>query len=201
MSDIATTTPPPVTLGDLLRVVSKDTKPHKLLWDSRQYVITSEKPTHVPFEVVKLYFGDPRSSDKIASYQDIHGVTHWVPDRASEIRRLRCLYDNQLGDENTVTKHPNVEVYDYDGNRVLTVLDDPEGRSTSQARLTVQDNDEMMHLIRRQQQQIDILMQRLQVTGDDIEPEEAADELETGEQDAADTADPFTTTDELPQDG
>lgn len=212
MSTATATAPgsaPALSPGDFVQVRNLDDKPLDLLWDSKKYRIAPGAQQPIPFEAAKLAFGDPRSGPQMTSIRDFRGVVHWLPDRASEIRRLRCLYDNQAGDESTVLKHPKVEVFDLEGNRVVTVLDDPAGESVTPANQSVSDSNEILALMQRQQATIDMLMKRLHVneSGEEIEPPETPTATATTAPDPTDPtaeepdheqlADPFG---DLPQD-
>lgn len=209
MSDTLTQ-PPLLTLGDFCELHNRDDHTLQFSWNSKPYRVDPGHKIMVPFELVKLYFGDPRSTAAMSSQRDLNGVIHWLPDRASEIRRLRCLYDNQAGDEGSVYGFPKVEIFDINGERVLTVLDDPTGETVTPATRSVSEDNEILGLVRKQQQTIDMLMQRLNLTatGEPIEPDEQDEADADGglatipEQVAA--AEPFKTADEsefeLPED-
>lgn len=162
MTDLATT-PLPLDIGDYVQVKNNDDKPLILTYDSRRHVIEPGATRPIPFECGNLYFGDPRSSTNIASKRDNVGRVQFIPDRATEVRRLRTLYDNQMGDDTIIDNHPDVEVYDYDGNRVTTVLDDPSGETVTASVTSISENDQLRELLRRQQATIDMLAQRLGV--------------------------------------
>lgn len=175
MTDIAM----PLDIGDVVQVTNNDDTPLVLEYDSRRHVIQPHETRPVPFECANVYFGDPRSSGMIASKRDNVGRVQFIPDRATEVRRLRTLYDNQMGDERFILNHPNVTVKDYDGHPVLTVLDDPSGESVTVAQPTISENEQLRHLINRQQQTIDMLAQRLGVdpqSGRDVSGTAPADD-------------------------
>jgi hypothetical protein len=157
--------PGTVTLGDWVRVRNVGDEPVKVQWDSRFYKIPVDGETFMPFEAAKLWFGDPRSSGNVASHRDVTGMVSWIPDRATEVRRLRALYDNQFGDERVIAKHPLVEVYTQQGDRVYTVLDDPDGERTSPAVQSVMDHASLLEQVRRQQATIDLLVRQTGIGG------------------------------------
>lgn len=203
MSDTATQTPVmPVGLGDVLHVKNKGSKPLVLAYDSRRHVIEPGATRPIPFEAAALYFGDPRSGGAVQSKRDEVGRVSFIADRATEVRRLRTLYDvhpqnvnadggQEWGDETQLPASaiPNVEVHDYDGNPVRMVIHDPAGDHISPAQITVSENDQLRILVNRQQQMIETLAQRLGVdpisgrdvpafTGADGEATQPADEEE-----------------------
>lgn len=146
-----------LTDTSLVRVVNKGEKPYTIMYDSISYVLQPGKDTWVPFPAVALWFGDPRSAGTLASIVDERGVRTYVPDRETEVRRLRVKYGNAFGDESVVTGYPDVELYDMDNDRVMSVLDDPTGENVMPAQSTVADQSNLMTIIQRQQAQIDQL--------------------------------------------
>lgn len=179
MSDVQTNTAL-LDIGDYVNVENLGDKPLVLEYDSRRHVIEPGATRPIPFEAANVYFGDPRASGVIAAKRDSVGRVQFIPDRATEVRRLRTLYDNQLGDEREIVNHPQVRVTDYDGNLVPTVLHDPAGDSVTTATPTISENEQLREMLRRQQQTIDLLAQRLGVdptSGRELAPSEVpADE-------------------------
>lgn len=120
-------------------------QPLRLKWDSREYVISQGESRPVPFDAVKRYFGDPRSSDKPQVIHDEYGVYNQVADRFSELALLQQLWlssdfgTNQVKFREIVPddrtqfaagisdRIPKVEVFTLEGERIYTVVDDPYG--------------------------------------------------------------------------
>lgn len=176
-STVEEETPGAVSLGDWVRVRNVGDDPVRVQWDGRTYTVKPNSETFMPFEAAKLWFGDPRSGGAVASHRDVMGLVSWIPDRATEVRRLRALYDNQMGDERTILNHPLVEVYTQAGTRVYTVLDDPDGERTSPAVQTVADHAGLLAQVQRQQQTIELLLQKAGLSGDSATVEDDADAL------------------------
>ena len=161
--------------GDMLRVTYSgrtvpvrdrqgnllDTKevegPFTFMWDSRPFVCEPDQPTFVSFEAVTNALGDPRSGPIVQNLKDSAGNNQFIADRASEIRRLRAVYDNQFGSETELQYAPRCEVVDLDGDRILTVVDDPQGESVTPAQTTLLDRDALMAQIERQNRMIQTL--------------------------------------------
>lgn len=174
MTDTSTTPPAPTTnptVGDYVKVSNLATDDLTCMYDSRKWVVPASATAVMPFETACVYFGDPRSAENMASIRDDLGRVSWVPDRASEVRRLRTLYDNQQGDENVIANAPNVKVYDLNDNPITTVLDDPLGNSTTQHIVTINENERLLSMVSAQQRTIDMLVQRL----DNLDPNAAKD--------------------------
>lgn len=161
MTDTSTQASGPITmqLGDFVRVKSQDERDWRFMWNSRPYPLPAGGDVLMPFECAALWFGDPRSSTNVMSIRDEQGVVTWVGDRATEVRRLRTKYDNQFGDETQIVNAPKVEVYDLDDNRIYTVLDDPQGDTTSLVTNTVADQATLLAQLQRQDRMIRALME------------------------------------------
>jgi hypothetical protein len=128
---------------DTCRVTNRGEKDVKIGYNSREYVIKPGQAKGVPVQAALLSFGDPRAVGSIRSWKNpVSNEVGWIPDRASEVRRLRMRYSVQDGPEGgfegadgkiplTV---PDVSVeYMEEGDWVelATVLDDPTGESAS----------------------------------------------------------------------
>ena len=142
--------------GDTLEV-NHNTDPFTIMWDSKPYVLEPGKPAFVPFEAVMTAFGDPRSGANMASVRDVAGNVMFVLDRATEVRRLQTLYDNQFGAADQILYAPQAKVEDLDGNEVKTVLDDPTGETVTPVTTTILDREELLAQLQRQQRMIETL--------------------------------------------
>lgn len=147
----------------ILRVVNQDPIAHTVKWNSRRYKLEPGKDVFIPAACAYTWFGDPRSTNIYQSITTPEGTVYFVPDRASEVRRLRIKYGGGFdGDEQSfdgVPALPNVEVYDTDGNRVTTVLDDPTGDSVTPALITTSDETDLRKTVAQQQRLIAALME------------------------------------------
>jgi hypothetical protein len=144
-------------LGNVLEVVRDDKKPLVLAWDARQYPCEVGKEAFVPFEAMSLAFGDPRSAANVASIRDVAGNVMFVSDRATEVRRLRSLYDNQFGDETEILYAPEADISDLEGEEITTVLKDPFGDKVVAIVQTPYDRDQLLAQLQRQQKMIETL--------------------------------------------
>lgn len=134
-----------------------DATPLTLMWDAKKYEVPVGKSAFAPFEAVMIAAGDPRSNDGAQTIRDEAGNVGWVVDRPTEVRRLRTLYDNQVGDLNEIRYAPQFAVEDLEGNSIRTVLDDPEGESVTPVQTTVLDRDQLLAQVQRQQRMIEQL--------------------------------------------
>lgn len=134
-----------VTLGEQLKVVNLSPNPVLYAsqiptWNNRQYPIPGNGTAFLPFDLVKMLFGDPRSGEVVQRTADKYGVDSVIPDRLAEVRRLQQVWQNSTVkfreyipgdrsflDDGISDRAPTVEVYTLTGDRVYTVLDDPFG--------------------------------------------------------------------------
>lgn len=137
-----------ITPESVFRVKNVSDEPLSITWDSRTYTVPPAQERFLPFAVVAHAFGDPRAASSVAASTYTDPYTRyptWISDRASEVKRLRTLYGGTFkGDQRSFKgiddegneyrlPHPQVEVYDTDGNPVPTVLDDPTGDQAAAA--------------------------------------------------------------------
>lgn len=164
-----------VSHEDFVRVKNVGTAPLNVGYDGRRWTLKpgAAKDTVMPAAAAFLWFGDPRSGGTSQTVRDEKGILCIVPDRLSEVRRLRAKYGGSTGDEATFddVKIPSVEVYDLDGDRLTMVIDDPQGNSVLQATSTVAERDDLLALVQRQQRQLEQLMKLAGVDGAEAQTE------------------------------
>jgi hypothetical protein len=178
-------------LGETLRVVNiSPSDTYRFGWNSRQYIIPPGGADFMPFDAVKVYTGDPRATNNVRTSRDAIGIVSFLPDRQTEVRRLRLLYSAPFGeymssqdvggifvnsssaDVNDLAakfawegvRIPRIEVYNIRGERVYTVLDDPEGTLTIPVQVTqshVDRSDQLQTLVEAQSRIIEALSSRL----------------------------------------
>lgn len=204
-------TQPEVKFGDILKCTNEGTKLFRGQWDLVDYVIPAGGSDYLPFEAVKLFFGDPRSTDSTRSYRDARGIVGYIRDRSTEVRVLRLMYGHGFGDYTgkegpevvwEQDRIPHVKVETLKGERIWTVLDDPAGTSVLPATTTQADESVLRETVVRQGKLLDALMSRLGIDSvDDIERPNVYDtETETiVPKDIPQEADPDIY-DELPED-
>ena len=170
-----------LTVGAIVKVTNEH--PSRLfrgMWDMAEYVIPPGGTDFMPFEAMKLFFGDPRATSQVRSMRDSRGLAAFLPDRAGEVRRLRLLYDHGFGDYTgregpdivwIRDKIPWMKVETLDGVRIYTVLDDPAGTHTLPAQTTEAEDTDLRETVIRQGRLIQSMMERLGV--------ESLDDLQT----------------------
>lgn len=178
---------PVVELSETLKVINRGSRGLRLSWNSRKYDINPMGGVcYMPFECVKLYFGDPRCTNNMRTIKDSIGIVSFLPDRATEVRRLRLLYAAPFGEymsnvdlggifqSDPKEAHeigkarafegvsvPNVEVYNIQDQRIFTILDDPEGLDTIPVQVTAAQRNDLEILVGRQASIIDALAAKL----------------------------------------
>jgi hypothetical protein len=178
-----------LTLGDMVQLKfvgwpgdhPKSNQPLILSWNSRSVTIHAGQTKSVPFEMAKVYFGDPRSSAELMQLKDEYGNHMIIGDRRSEVIRLQSFWQAKEpvfkefipGDRSYITDTlsdmlPDVEVYNMEGERVHMVTDDPYGDHVTVATTTmhqqeqyrqklVEQADEISELKRQQRELLDKL--------------------------------------------
>lgn len=123
-----------LTSSDLVVLTNESEKHLSFRWDGKVYGAPPGASVHLPFDVVRKEFGDPRSAAAARTIisEDGRERIH-VPSRASELARLsqwHGLSVRQQTDNPSLTLNdvvPRVSVTTVDGASVPTVVDDPEG--------------------------------------------------------------------------
>lgn len=166
-----------VTLGDMVRLRFLSWPPRHpkagrypltLTWNNRAFVIREGEDGFVPFDLAKLYFGDPRSLEDVIRIKDDNGNDMIVADRAAEVRRLQQYWqsaafgtnnvrfreylpgDRSFIDEGISDLLPNIEVYTLSGERVYMVTDDPYGDHVVAATSTRHEQEAVQQQLREQ---------------------------------------------------
>lgn len=206
-------------IGETLRVVNVDVRTIRLAWNSRQYVIQPGMSDFMPFDGVKVYVGDPRATNVVRTNRDTIGIVSFLPDRATEVRRLRLLYAAPFGEYmrgdtaggifvNSPDDAPGygaawegvhiplLQIFNIRGERIITVLDDPEGTQNIPIQVTramVADDprvEQLMNVVHQRDALIDAMAAKLgidpnssaldnapDVTGE-LPPDDAPDDVE-----------------------
>ena len=160
-------------VGDTVMVIMSHPDRKVIAWDGKEFVLERDKEKFIPFELAANYFGDPRAMGVIATTQDQKRRVGWIPDRATEVRRLRTLYGVQHGDESTIflpdgildsmtnqdqalhwkridANIPRVQMYDLETReRLYHVLEDPLGEHVTPATMTVTNEQRLQSRVDR----------------------------------------------------
>lgn len=137
-------------------------------WEAATYVIKPGQDALAPVEAVWCWFGKP---------DVVNGPFN--KDRDAELFRLRCRYgaydDGAMWEDN----RPRCEVYGPDGERVWTVVDDPQGEKVQPVATTAEEKAQLMAYIRKLQDDQQAMQDRLEeltgnVTSGMVEVDEPA---------------------------
>jgi hypothetical protein len=104
----------------------------RFVWDGEDYLGGLEEGMAklVPFDLVRLYWGDPRSIvGTFGRTESRKGVVGDIPPREQEIRRLCVLYGIYDTNMDLLPKAvPDCSITTADGTEVFTPATDPEGK-------------------------------------------------------------------------
>jgi|SRR6516164_2741738 hypothetical protein len=134
-------------------------------WNNHFVTIPPGESRTATWDAVINFFGDPRAVDDMFSAKDDAGVVSWVPDRATEVRRLRSKWGNSFAVEEGKIIGPPVEITNLQGERIWTVYEDPQGEHVNPRLIAVENQQNLDTQIRQLQKQVETL-QRMQMTGD-----------------------------------
>ena len=220
-----------VTIGEIVRLVFtgwpkghyKTNEPLRLSWNNRPVSIVAGSEAHVPFEMVKLYFGDPRAIDsQPLRIKDEYGNDMIVPDRTAEIIRLKQFWQdssfrtNQAkfreyipGDRSWLDENngrisdliPDVEVWTLSGERIYTVVDDPFGDRAMFATPTRYDQQKLQNQLIEQSDVISELRKqnKLLISKLGLDPDTLEKEVSPPSQPSSLTTPEDATVEEKPQ--
>lgn len=119
-----------ITDWQTMMLVNKSNVPFVIEYSLQKYIVPANGSLQhghyavVPYHAFVLYCGDPRSFDVPGDDRQRY--------RSDEWKRLRCRYGvyDDVNDPTMMANIPQLEAYTVHGDRVLTVLEDPEGYLT-----------------------------------------------------------------------
>jgi hypothetical protein len=166
---------PDIAPGDVVVCTNNDDLTFTFKWNKRLYPLKPGEPVFVPCECACSWLGDPRSVKDIKSYTGPDGLVAFIPDRATEVRRLRAKYGAVYGSETEFEGSykdnfgepgdpiyiPHVTVTTPDGEKLWMVVEDPHGEHSEAFAQTVSGHEDMLAQLRKQQAQINLLMDQL----------------------------------------
>jgi hypothetical protein len=116
---------------NVLEIIEGPLPKGRFVWDAVDYLggLESGQSKLVPFDLVRVYFGDPRSKPRIQQKtEDRRGNKGDIAPRENEVRRLRVLYGAYDSEGEWLDKIvPLVTIFTADDIEVITVAQDPEG--------------------------------------------------------------------------
>lgn len=124
---------------------------------NQRYVIEPQAQTIVPYEALKLWTGDPA----------------YVGDaRLTEMDRLMIRYGKLTDEDPWDHICPKLEAEDLDGQKITTVLEDPDGFSVTPVNTTVREAADLERVIGELQHQQELMKDQLRKLGWKDETEE-----------------------------
>ncbi len=186
-----TATPIKLDTNDNLRITNTGTKTISFVLgrsnpggERRRWVVEPGQFVSVPFDVVRIYFGDPRSivgSPKRFKDSKEEGI---IPDRVEELRRLATLYGlYDQGLETLPQRAPNCRIETFDGDEIITPIVDPHGEfslgNTGLTSSDIKNMTDMTALIARHEKQLDemrSMMDTMRKNGANIDEEVQVDD-------------------------
>lgn len=118
-------------------------------YDGERYIIPPGEEALVPPEAVALWFGDPSAvNEELVRHRDM------------EVERLKTRYGHFVSELDSgeplswEERHPQFEVLTMEGDPVNTVLVDPQGGNVHRAQTTVNEQEELLSLIKAQSEDL-----------------------------------------------
>lgn len=112
---------------DTFLLVNKSNRPLTFRYNSKEYKIGPNKKKFVPFQIIEVYFGDPRTTTFKQHFKD-NNMPHFLDTRESELKRLCTLYGVHEQPHLLADVVPKVEVYTADNEQLFPPAFDPDGR-------------------------------------------------------------------------
>jgi hypothetical protein len=149
-------------------LTNNGTEPWSATWNRRKYTVPPGQHIVVPFDIIRVNFGDPRSVVGVQQkYEDADGNRGDINKREKEIERLAVLLGLYAGNESKIPDHPKVKhmkIETIDRQEIFCPAVDPDGMISyahREATDNVQDTASLLAQMQRrldqQQKLIDIL--------------------------------------------
>ena len=153
------------------RLTLPDGRTDFLRWARVAYRCEAREKVIVPWPVIALYFGDPRSQmDKIVKAEDSQGE-HQVPMRPAELLRLSVFYGvYEQGVDAIANMVPDVTISTLTGVEITPPVFDPYGEHIYGFQRSMQKSNDIATLMGQMQAELDELRSRydsIQVLGQD----------------------------------
>jgi len=152
------------------RLTQADGKTDLLRYNRVVYRCEAGEKVIVPWAVIALYFGDPRSQpDKIVEAEDSQGK-HRVPARGNELLRLSVFYGvYEQGVDVLSTVVPDVRITTLAGVEIIPPVFDPECEFQYGFQKSTQRSEDVATMIQNLQEQVDALKSQqaaMRINGD-----------------------------------
>jgi hypothetical protein len=159
---------------DLFQMTNLEDHPLRFTVASKTYAVGPGQTVYVPFDLVRLYFGDPRSGVMERTYKDEQGNRMHIPSRANELKRLTVWHGvAQRGNDIKAKAEkegtalpplptledvaPKVKLVDDAGNEIQSVVTDPTGKEVVETVANLNDPASLAAEVARQRQVLERL--------------------------------------------
>jgi hypothetical protein len=151
-----------------------DNRTPLLRYDRIAYNCNAHQKVIVPWPVVALYFGDPRSQHGTTVEASDSRGKHYVPARGDELLRLSVFYGvYEEGVDKLINVVPNVRVTTLDGIEIIPPCFDPDGDFIYGFERNMERSSDVATLIDQLERQSNHLQQQL----DDLKAAQTAREI------------------------
>lgn len=153
------------------RLTLPDGRTDLLRWARVAYRCEAGEKVIVPWPVIALYFGDPRSQmDKVVKAEDSQGE-HQVPMRPAELLRLSVFWGvYEQGVDAIAAMIPDVTITTLTGVEIIPPCFDPYGEHIYGHKRSMQKSTDIATLMAQMQEELDELRRNydsIQVNGQD----------------------------------
>lgn len=143
------------------RLTTGDNKTALLRYDRVAYECPAGAEVLVPWAVIALYFGDPRSKHGIIAEATDSRGTHIVPARGDELLRLSVFYGVYEHEVDVLSQViPDVTITTLDGIEIIPPCFDPDGNQSYGYNVNLEKSGDVVTIIASMQAQIDALKAR-----------------------------------------
>lgn len=138
----------------MVRIRNDDTEPFQQKYAGTRYNLVPNAETFIPWEAMCLWFGHPFAVDVPGDKRKRY--------RTDELRRLYVKYGVYENHHEAKDRFPKISVWDItNGNKITTVVDDPEGKDLNPAAISQADNEGLQAQIKAMQEQMAMMEARL----------------------------------------
>jgi hypothetical protein len=177
-----------IAADDLFQLTNLEDYPLRFMVANKNYAVGAGQTVYVPFDLIKLYFGDPRSGLMERSYKDEQGNRVHIPSREREVSRLTIMHGVPQKHNDLRAKAekdgvalpplptleelaPKVRIVDGSGHDIKHVIQDPLGREAVEPVSTLDSPEAIKAEVARQRQ----VLERLEAA------QQAIDDAPTGD--------------------
>lgn len=121
----------------------------------------------VPFGALCLWLGNP----------DAKNVPNGQQHRRAEFNRLVIRYGGADNPDLWEENKPKIEAYDFDNERIVTVVDDPEGKGIHAASTTVEEQEILQSQVNKLTRELAAMRSRMEAGNGEIADEDIREDV------------------------